>query len=336
MKYSISTLLLIILFVFGAFRLSNNKNISSPLSGNIDSVKSLYLADPTIFYDKGTYYLYGTHAVNQGFTVYTSKDSKQWSGPAGVNDGLALRKEDVYGTSGFWAPQVFRYNGKYYMAYTANEHIAIAESNNPLGPFKQEIKKPISAGVKTIDPFVFIDNDGNKYLYHVRLDSGNRLFVSALNDKLTDIKANTTSPCINAVNHPQAWENTADKEWTVTEGPTVLKHKGIYYLFYSANDFRNIDYAVGYATAKNPRGPWKKYKGNPVLSKDLIGHNGTGHGDFFQNRQGQYYYVFHTHYSDAKVSPRETAIIKGDFVPGNNDIDIMKFQKASFYYLKEK
>ncbi|WP_149273550.1 hypothetical protein [Pareuzebyella sediminis] len=38
------------------------------------------------------------------------------------------------------------------------------------------------------------------------------------------------------------------KNWPVTEGPTVLKHKGLYYLIYSANDFRNPDYPFGFVT----------------------------------------------------------------------------------------
>ena len=31
-----------------------------------------------------------------------------------------------------------------------------------------------------------------------------------------------------------------------------MKRKKLYYLFYSANDFRNIDYAMGYATSFSP------------------------------------------------------------------------------------
>ncbi|MBP5760009.1 MAG: hypothetical protein J6W90_01350, partial [Verrucomicrobia bacterium] len=41
----------------------------------------IYLADPTIFYDQGTYYLYGTGNSNEGFWVYTSQDLKTWKGP---------------------------------------------------------------------------------------------------------------------------------------------------------------------------------------------------------------------------------------------------------------
>ncbi|RYY34993.1 MAG: beta-xylosidase, partial [Sphingobacteriaceae bacterium] len=87
---------------------------------------TIQLADPTIFYEKGIYYLYGTGSP-RGFLVYTSTDMKNWSGPAGKREGHALIKGDSYGNGGFWAPQIYKQNGKYYMAYTADEHIAIAE-----------------------------------------------------------------------------------------------------------------------------------------------------------------------------------------------------------------
>lgn len=331
--------------------------MSTTLKGqtpNEQDRKSIFLADPTIFYHDGTYYLYGTggHDSNKGFMVYTSTDLKQWEGPKGVNDGYALSKEDVYGDKGFWAPQVFRHDGKFYMAYTANEHIAIATSDSPLGPFVQHEKKSITAGVKNIDPYVFFDEDGKIYLYHVRLQEGNRIFVAEMTDDLSDIKPNTLKECISAVNSPQAWEDTQHAAWTVTEGPTVLKHpaastvdtvrragepQGLYYLFYSANDFRNPDYAVGYATADNPMGPWKKYAGNPILSAKITGERGSGHGDFFTDEDGDLQYVFHTHFGKDKVSPRRTAIIKGTFTnSGNKTADIMVFDQRTFRFLHPK
>jgi beta-xylosidase len=134
------------------------------------------------------------------------------------------------------------------------------------------------------------------------------------------------------VQNPQPWENLAGKRWTVTEGPTVLKHRNKYYLFYSGNGFRSIYYAVGYAVSENPAGPWVKYSGNPILDKDMIGENGPGHGDFFKDAKGQYYYVFHTHYSDTSIGPRRTALIKGGFVQGDAGADRMELDADSFYY----
>jgi GH43 family beta-xylosidase len=301
---------------------------------NIEDKKSLInLADPTIFHHRNLYYLYGTVEgnANEGFLVYTSVDMKLWKLAETSNDGYALKKGDAYGTAQFWAPQVFYYNKKFYMAYTANENIAIAESKSPLGPFKQKIKKPVTTAVKQIDPFVFIDDDGKKYLYHVKLTNGNRLFVAEMKDDFSAIKPETLKECITAT---ESWENTASSSWPVAEGPAIIKNNGLYYFLYSANDFRNPDYAVGYAVSISPYGPWKKYRGNPIINKKTIGTNGTGHGDIFKNNKGESIYVFHTHNSDSTVSPRKTAIVKLKFVKdtigGSKKLVI---DEKSFYYL---
>jgi xylan 1,4-beta-xylosidase len=308
-------------------------SLSRKVSANpTDKVLSdtIYLADPTIFVDKGVYYLYGTSS-DKGFQVYTSTDLTNW-GKAGKNNGFALKKGDVFGSKGFWAPQVFKRGNTYYMAYTADEQIAIAHSKSPLGPFVQEELKAISGTGKQIDPFVFTDSDGKNYLYHVKLDKGNRIFVAGLKDDFSDVIPNTTKVCLSGT---EPWENTAKTDWPVTEGPTVLKKNNLYYLFYSANDFRNPDYAVGYATSKSPMGPWLKYAGNPIISKKLLKINGTGHGDFFTDQSGQMQYVFHTHHSNQKVSPRATVMISGNFVKDKNGTYQMQIDQKSFRYLKE-
>jgi beta-xylosidase len=102
-------------------------------------------------------------------------------------------------------------------------------------------------------------------------------------------------------------------------------------MFYSANDFRNPDYAVGYATAKSPAGPWIKYSGNPVISRQLLGINGTGHGDILKDEKNKWWYVFHTHYSDTVVGPRKTAIVPFGFDSTNNNVVV---DASGFRYLK--
>lgn len=313
------------------FMLCNFSSVSQSVPTTTDS-GVIHLADPTIFPYKGRYYLYGTveGAAGNGFLVYTSTDLKRWK-LSDRNDGYALKRGEAYGTAGFWAPQVFVYNRKFYMAYVANENIAIAESDHPLGPFRQTAKEPLIAPVKQIDPFVFIDSDGKKYLYHVRLLNGNRLFVAEMTDDLSAVKRETVRECIAAT---EGWENTANASWPVAEGPSVLKHKNLYYLFYTANDFRNPDYAVGYATSSNPLGPWKKYKHNPMLHKKIIEENGTGHGDFF-GKSKKLFYVFHTHNSHTKVGPRKTALVTVRFRKREKGGDELSVEKNSFYFLNK-
>ena len=308
----------------------DSKSIGQQASQDVSDSTIIHLADPTVFSDQGIYYLYGTVEGNSGngFLVYTSSDLKSWK-LSTLNNGYALRKGESFGTGGYWAPQVFFYGDRFYMVYVANENIAIAEGNSPLGPFTQKNKVALDAPVKQIDPFVFIDEDGKKYLYHVRLSNGNKIFVAQMTDDFSAIKQETLHECITATEN---WENTLNAPWPVTEGPAILKRKKTYYLFYTANDFRNPDYAVGYATSNNPLGPWKKYFGNPVLNKKIVGHNGTGHGDFFK-RGKKLWYVFHTHYSNIRVAPRKTALISMRFVKTKNDSDYLIVENKSFHFL---
>lgn len=292
------------------------------------SAQNIYLADPTVFSENGTYYLYGT-GTKDGFQVYTSNDLKTWEGPKGATDGYALKKGEAFGTQGFWAPQVFRHKGNYYMAYTADEQIAIASSDSPLGPFRQCKIAELPSDVRQIDPYVFFDDDGKAYLYHVRLTNGNRLFVAELNDDFSAIRPETLKECISA---EEGWENTQHAEWPVSEGPTVMKIEGLYYFFYSTNDFRNIDYAVGYATSASPYGPWKKYAGNPIISRQLLGRNGTGHGDIFKDEKGNLQYVFHVHHSNTEVTPRQTALITLKMEKGKDKQTVFSIKPETFYY----
>ena len=320
MKYLLSFFLLI------AFA---KKSMSQDLGND-----QIYLADPTIFQHQGTYYLYGTKGdyriKGQGFLVYSSKNLKDWEGPVGVSNGFALKKGDAFGTKGFWAPQIFERDGKFVMAYTADEHIAIATSDSPLGPFVNK-GKALEAPVRQIDPFIFYDDDGKVYLYHVRLQDGNRIFVAEMQPDLSAIKPETLTPCIEA--EKGTWEDTANADWRVSEGPTVIKNGDEYLLFYSTNDFRNPDYAVGFATSLSPLGPWKKSDQNPIISTKTINYKGTGHGDIFFDTKGEMNYVLHTHFSDDKVSPRKTGIIRLDFDPKTNRFRV---RPKSFYFVKTK
>ncbi|MGV3505432.1 MAG: glycoside hydrolase family 43 protein [Adhaeribacter sp.] len=299
-------------------------------------LQDISLADPAMFFHKGTYYLYGTggnKTTNQGFVVYTSRDMKSWEGPKGAKNGYALAMGDVFGERGFWAPQVFAHNNKFYMAYTANESIAFAESDSPLGPFTQKEKKALASSVRQIDPYFFIDDDGKKYLYHVRVaDGGNRLFVAEIADDFSALKPETLRPCLEAT---EPWENTEKAKWSVTEGPTILKHKGLYYFIYSANDFRSPNYAVGYAVGKSAVGPFVKAAESPILHRRHVGFNGTGHGDLVTGKEKDLNYVFHTHQSETVVGPRKTAMVKFRFVkkPAGGH-DLLKAEEKTFRFLQ--
>jgi hypothetical protein len=113
----------------------------------------------------------------------------------------------------------------------------------------------------------------------------------------------------------QSWENAhvndyetsggtkKDRRWE--EGSTTIEahldNGALYYLTYSANNWENPDNGVGFATATNPLGPWKKHAGNPILAKDpSLPMYSTGHGSIAHSLDGsQAYYVHHGRPSDA-------------------------------------
>jgi hypothetical protein len=61
--------------------------------------------------------------------------------------------------------------------------------------------------------------------------------------------------------------------------------------------------------------------------------NGTGHGDFVEDKKGRLSYVFHMHRSDEVVSPRVTAVVSAQFVrDGNGRPDKMQIEDKSLYF----
>lgn len=291
----------------------------------IPSEKSVYnnreglvpnCADPYVLEDKGVYYLYGTGG-REGIKVYRSLDLANWSEAVGVHDGYALHKDDVWGNFGFWAPEVYRIGSKFYMYFTVQERIAVAESDSPLGPFVQSEanQSPFHLDVPEIDTHLFIDEDGKKYLYFVRFTNGNEIWCAELNDDLRTIKEETITYCFGA---SQPWEDSVREPHAharVNEGPFILKHKGMYYMTYSANHTANPDYGVGYAIAKSPMGPWEKYEGNPILTGNGTTINGPGHHSFATSPTGQLYMIYHTHYDMTRMGPRKLGIDPCRFVP---------------------
>ncbi len=82
----------------------------------------------------------------------------------------------------------------------------------------------------------------------------------------------------------------ADTPWegdAITEGPFVVKIGKKYVLTYSGRAFWDPDYAVGYALADKPEGPWRKSASNPILRR-FRGLRGTGHHSLFKDKDGKW------------------------------------------------
>lgn len=278
-------------------------------SNQAEQPQEIYFADPTVFYENGKYYLTGTRNIEPlGFMILESEDLRTWSDASTDSTGMLLKKgAQTFGDDGFWAPQLLNENGSYYLTYTANEQTVLAQARALTGLYTQQKIGAIDPTEKNIDSFIFKDDDGKYYLYHVRFDNGNYIWVAEFDLQTGTIKPESLRKCFGI---SQSWEATpAYKSAPIMEGPTVLKMDGRYYMFYSANHFESIDYAVGYATAESPLGPWEKYEGNPIIHRSIVKENGAGHGDLFFDKNKRPHYVYHVHNSDSTVVPRKTRIV---------------------------
>lgn len=259
--------------------------------------------DPFIMLHNDTYYAYGTNAAD-GIEVYTSNNLMTWTKAT----DLALHKDNSWANRWFWAPEVYyiKEKNKFFMYYSADEHICVATSDSPIGPFVQDKKQPMLAGEKCIDNSLFIDDDGKAYLYFDRFNDGLNIWVAELENDLQTIKESTMTKCINV---SQPWEEIWPR---VNEGAFVIKHKGIYYLTYSANSYESPSYGIGYATAASPMGPWTKYEKNPIFQKpgELVG---VGHSAMFKDKKGQLKIVFHAHNNKENIHPRNMYISDVNF-----------------------
>lgn len=112
-----------------------------------------------------------------GIEVHISKNLVHWE-----NGGYCLKKGDVLGTHGFWAPEVSFGRGKFYMVYSADEHIAVAVSERPTGPFKKYSGNPILHGfddiVGTGHHSFAPTGDSNKYICIYHCHSGDNVKAS--------------------------------------------------------------------------------------------------------------------------------------------------------------
>jgi len=302
------------------------------MNNRFNNPLDLFIADPFVMENKGTYYLYGTDDIDstKGIPVYTSTDMKEWK-----YEGLAFEKtKDTWCQVNFWGPEVAKVGDEFFMYLNAspnpmpqppyNMHLCIAKSCSPLGPFA-EYKTPFYSAEKgddAIDQNIFIDDDGQAYLYITYVNAKehqNEIRVVKLKDGLEDFDG---KPVI-AIIPTQAWESRPWENHTVTEGAAVIKHNGYYYLTYTGNHFLDTHYAIGYAVSRNPMGPWKKHDSNPILKRTKKVH-GTGNGCFVRSPDGsEVFMVYHTHSNVGQVYPRRTAVDLVRFGAAKNGPDIL-------------
>lgn len=208
-----------------------------------------------------------------------------------------------------------------------NFRIGVAVADNPTGPFTDLTGKPVfDPGYPVIDADVFFDKDGRSYLYYSRcaykhpvksemadwakskgwFNEIEESWVYGVELK-TDFSGVIDEPVLLlrppvAMKDQQAeWESRSvtskevNRRWT--EGSVTFRKGDTYYIMYSANYFGGKNYAVGYATSKNPLGPFLKSADNPVLAKNIDKGGivtGTGHNSITYSPDGkEMFCVYH-------------------------------------------
>jgi hypothetical protein len=155
-------------------------------------IQTNFTADPAPMVYKGTVYLYTSHDEDDatGFhmldwKLYTSTDMVNWT-DHGTVASLKTFPWAVQ-TNDAWAPQVAERNGKFFLYVPISvpgwpkNVIGVAVADSPFGPFKDALGHPlIDKAIGNIDPTVFVDDDGQAYLYWGNPD----LWYVKLNDDM--------------------------------------------------------------------------------------------------------------------------------------------------------
>ena len=273
-------------------------------SGFISPFRSIsHIGDPFVMYDseRNQYFMYCTGGK---FRCWSSDDMVEWTAHG---DSYAVT-EKSFGTERYWAPEVVKHNGTYYMVYSAarmvgeqrRHSIGLAASKTPTGPFTDVYDHPLFApDYSVIDADLFFDDDGRVYLYYSRDCSEN--YVDGKRTSQTygielkpDLSDTVGEPVLLAT-PVSPWERkSGDTTWN--EGPCVFKKDGVYYLLFTANYYASVHYCVGYATSDSPLGKFSKAKQNPILVGDGIYTSGTGHCNITTSPDGsELYMIYHSH-----------------------------------------
>ena len=252
-------------------------------------VQTSYTSDPAPMVYDGVFYMYTGHDADGAdnyimpdWKCFSSTDMQNWT------DHGTILPESTFkwaGENSAWAAQCIERNGKFYMYVTVvpanggGRAIGVAVADSPTGPFTDPIGKPLCGpDWAFIDPTVFIDDDGQAYLY---FGNPNPYYVK-LNEDMISYSGSITK--VNMT--PEGFGTRSDGENRMyVEGPWFYKRGGLYYLLYAAN---GIPENIAYSTAPTPTGPWT-YRGVIMPSEGRSFTNHCGIVDY----EGRSYFAYH-------------------------------------------
>jgi beta-xylosidase len=189
-----------------------------------------------------------------------------------------------------WAPSVVEKGGWYYLLFGANDiqndrergGIGVARARRPQGPFEDYLGRPLidkfHNGAQPIDQFVFEDRDGSLYI----------IYGGWRHCNIAKLKHDFTA----LVPFP---DGGVFKEITPSgyvEGPFMFLKDGKYYFMWSEGGWTGPDYAVAYAVASSPFGPFERV--GKILQQDPSVATGAGHHSVLHApHSNKWYIVYH-------------------------------------------
>jgi hypothetical protein len=270
-------------------------------------VSHIYTADPSGHVHDGRVYIYASHDQDNAGTftmvdyhVLSSADLVTWE-----DHGVVLKVSDVpWAANRMWAPDCVYKDGTYYFYFPARDssqkfRIGVATSTSPAGPFTPE--DDYMVGTFSIDPVVFLDDDGEAYMYWGGrgAQGGNYPYVAKLDDTMKQMDGDYVE--LTSVDY-------------YYEGPWMHKLDGIYYLSYSTGSY-HPDHpdkpVIAYATATSPLGPFT-YRG--VVNGEVSGN--TNHHSTMKYK-GQWYFFYHNADLSGGINTRRSVV--ADYLHFNDD-----------------
>ena len=252
---------------------------ANPLPFSYESQGSQHkdLRDPCIIRDKDTYYAIFTMwpfrnrdekhfadpdlGSSPGIRMYSTHDFKTWKEEGWLAKSSDLPEDCPYKHQ-FWAPEIHKLNGKFYLIFTASNWNAkqfklqegyyafIGVSDKVTGPYAHITKVPNGP----CDTSLFTDEKGEFYLAMPRQD----IFVQKVDLGKLDQGIIERVGQEKKVVMFAGSDTREDVNPKYLEGPWVERIGGKFCLFYAACYPNRIGYWTGVAYADNPMGPYTK------------------------------------------------------------------------------
>ncbi len=272
----------------------------------------IIIRDPFVLAEGGKYYLYGTRSLTcwgeaDGFDVYVSTDLENWEGPTEVFH----KTDDFPYDKNYWAPEVHKYKGAYYMFATFNtvakdmKGTMILKSESPMGPFRPHSEGKITPEEwNSLDGTFYTDLKGKPYMIfsHEWVDiADGEICAVELSEDLkrpvgkvfTLFKASEATGWVRSISH----KRFPDKKIYVTDGPFAWRNPdGSLALLWSSFGEHGYVEAVAHSDNGDVTGKWIQ-KETPVYSE-----NG-GHGMLFRKFDGTLMLTLHYPNENYKEHP---------------------------------